>query len=157
MAENVPLAALEECKREFNTAMEQIGSTLRTTVAAPSALVDAFVKKFEQDFTFALTDQKDKKSATFPQNAWALTRTQVLLKVRAIAALAVSYALEEKKDAITRDHLKTAVMSVKPTCKTTTQPLKAAAAKARSRRKRLEYCSGGGFMEPDVFGRDGSM
>lgn len=142
MPENYHLAAIEECKREFNVAMEQLGTALQAKIIAPPALIDGFAKKFEQDFSRALTDRKDKQSATFPQSAWAATRTQVLLKVHAIAALAVSYALEKKMDTLTEDHLKTAVLNVKPDCQTTTQPLKDAAAKARSRRRRLEFCSG---------------
>src|SRR3990172_1945908 len=145
MPENYHLAAIEECKREFNVAMGQLGTTLQTKITAPPTVIDAFARKFEQDFSNALTDQKDKKSATFPKNAWAATRTQVLLKVHAIAALAVSYALEGKVNTLTEAHLRTAVLNVKPDCQTTTQPLKDAAAKSRSRRRRLEFCGGWGL------------
>ena len=129
MSENYHLTAIEECKSEFRAAIAQIGARLGTSITAAPELIDAFAKGFENDFSGALTDTSDNKSPTFPENAWALTRTQVLLKVQAIAALATSYALERRSGTITEEHLKKAVLTVKPDCETTT-------------RRRLDYCPG---------------
>lgn len=153
MAKNYHLQAIDACKQRFRDALKQLADTGEKQMTVDDAVVDQFAKGFEEDFLYALTDPR-AQSETFPENAWAITRQQVFLKVHAIAALSSSYALEANRKAITTDDLRSAVLAVKPQCKTTTAPLKTAAPPAdpavdavtaqRRGKRRLDYCGGWG-------------
>lgn len=125
--------ALDECKAEFDAALRDIKGRLQTTLSGPTpALMGSFAALFEPDFIKAFTDSNVPPSPTFPRSAWALARTQLLLKVDAIAALAASYALDEKAAAIEERHLTKAVLTVKPDCDVATHPP----------RNMMEFCAG---------------
>jgi hypothetical protein len=123
------LEALQKCKDELRAAFASLAGDLQTNAAVSDQLLEQFVAGFEKDFKSALTEADGTDSPA----AWQLTRTQLMLKVRAIAALALSYAVIANRTAVELDDLIRALHQVKPDCEVTTAP---------ARRQRLDYCAG---------------
>jgi hypothetical protein len=123
------LEALQRCKQELRAEFDSLTKDLQANVAVDDELLSRFVAGFESDFKSALTELDGTDSPA----AWELTRTQLMLKVRAIASLALSYAVIAKRTALQEDDLVRALHRVKPDCEVTTGPAK---------RQRLDYCAG---------------
>lgn len=121
--------ALKECRVELGAEFESLKKDLEVKIAVDGALLDEFVAGFEADFKEALTE----KDGTDSPAAWQMTRAQLMLKVRAIASLALSYAAIAQRTALEQGDLLRALQRVKPDCEVTTDPAK---------RKRLNYCAG---------------
>lgn len=117
--------ALDACKEEFKRAWKEMTGSLGVAVGAPESVIGDFTEQFRRDFRVALTPPP-MGDIKFPEVAWRATRTQVLSKVRAIAALAMSHALHAKEADVDEDDLIASVRAVKPDCEITTH--------------RLEYC-----------------
>ena len=118
MAETFYLQALDECRREAEAAVSSLGSRTRAKVTFGDGVAERFLRRFAESFKEALGTDERRAPA-----AWDKVRDQLLMKVHAIAALAISFALWEHRSEISEEDLRKATESVRPDCDITTEPV----------------------------------